>query len=394
MSLADISHRINELASSWEQFKLINDRRLKEIENKGRADHATTEQLYKINSTIDNCKERLDLIETATQRPEVNADLSVHNKDFTDYIRKGTLNEISQKTLSENSGGGEYLITPHIMKRIHKNMVASSPMRQICSRQKISTDTLDYIIEKDDHAGAGWSGEVKDNKDQSKYDFTKDTDTPQVRKISISTHELYAQPQISQRLLDDAFVNVESWLMDKIVETFNAKENEAFIKGDGIFQPKGILRYSDEEITQVKTSKLDSEAIMTLYYSLNEYHSRNAAFLMNRSTLKDIRLLKSETTDQYLWQPSLSLDTPDTLMGIPVHQSVDMPSEEQNKKDCLPIIAVADFKQAYKIVDNREMKILRDPYTNKPYVKFFITKRVGGEVINHNAIKLLKIVIS
>lgn len=134
---------------------------------------------------------------------------------------------------------------------------------------------------------------------------------------------------------------------------------------------------------------------MILYYSLNEYYARNASFLMNRSTLKNVRLLKSEATGQYLWQPSLSLNEPDTLMGVPVYQSVDMPpvpTAEQNKDgNYLPIIAVADFKQAYKIVDNRGMKILRDPYTNKPYVLFFITKRVGGEVINTNAIKLLKL---
>lgn len=135
-----------------------------------------------------------------------------------------------------------------------------------------------------------------------------------------------------------------------------------------------------------------------LYYSLNEYYARDASFLMNRSTLKSIRLLKSEATGQYLWQPSLSLNTPDTLMGVPVYQSVDMPSlpiEEQNKDNkYLPVIAIADFKKTYKIVDGKEMRILRDPYTSKPYVRFFITKRVGGEVIDKNAVKLLKIVNS
>ncbi len=196
---------------------------------------------------------------------------------------------------------------------------------------------------------------------------------------------IWYQPQISQKLLDDAFVNVESWLVEKVAETFSKKENEAFIKGDGTFQPKGILAYENgnghNKIEQIKADKLDSDAIMILYYSLNEHYSKNASFLMNRSTLKDVRLLKSET-GQYLWQPSLSLETPDTLMGIPVYQSADMPPT---------MIAVADFKQAYKIVDNRGMRILRDPYTNKPYVRFFVTKRVGGEVVNTSAIKLLKI---
>ncbi|QOD38867.1 phage major capsid protein [Candidatus Wolbachia massiliensis] len=395
MSLTDITYRINELASSWEQFKLINDRRLKEIENKGHADSATVEQLCKINNNIDNCKERLDLIETAVQRPEVITDFSTSDKHFSDYIRKGAESGLSRKTLSGDDGNiGGYLITPHIVKRINKRVTDSSPMRQICSSQKISTETLDYIIEDGNRAGAGWSGETVDDEDggnKSKYDLTKDTDTPKIQKISITTYELYAQPQISQKLLDDAFVDVESWLVEKIAEIFSMKESEAFIKGDGTFQPKGILAYEDgnshNKIERVKTNKLDSDAIMILYYSLDEYYFKNASFLMNRSTLKDIGLLKSEA-GQYLWQPTLSLEAPDTLMGIPVYQSADMPPVPNNQ---LPVIAVADFKRAYKIVDSRGMKILRDPYTNKPYVRFFITKRVGGEVVNTSAIKLLKI---
>ncbi len=179
--------------------------------------------------------------------------------------------------------------------------------------------------------------------------------------------------------------------MEKIAETFSKEESEAFIKGEGTFQPKGILAYENgnsyNKIEQVKTEKLDSDSIMMLYYSLDEYYSKNASFLMNRSTLKDIRLLKAQT-GQYLWQPSLSLKAPDTLMVIPVYQSADMPPAPNNQ---LPVIAMADFKQAYKIVDNRGMRILRDPYTNKPYVRFFVTKRVGGEVVNTSAIKLLKV---
>ncbi|MDG7055306.1 MAG: phage major capsid protein [Wolbachia endosymbiont of Menacanthus eurysternus] len=397
MSLTDIAHRVNELASSWEQFKLINDRRLKEIESKGQADSATIEQLCKINGDIDNCKKRLDLIETAAQRPEVSTDFNTNDKYFSDYIRKGVESGLSRKTLSgdDNDIGG-YLITPHIVKRINKRVTDSSPMRQICSSQRISTETLDYIIEDRDRASAGWSGETVDDEDggsKSKYDFAKDTDTPKIQKISITTYELYAQPQISQKLLDDAFVDVESWLVEKIAETFSKEENEAFIKGEGTFQPKGILAYDDgnsyNKIEQVKTNKLDSDSIMILYYSLNEYYSKNASFLMNRSTLKDVRLLKSQT-GQYLWQPSLSLEAPDTLMGIPVYQSADMPPAPSK----LPVIAIADFKKAYKIVDSRGMRILRDPYTNKPYVRFFITKRVGGEVVNTSAIKLLKVTSS
>ncbi len=130
MSLTDIAHRINEPASSWEQFKLINDRKLKEIESKGHADSATIEQLCKVNNAIDSCKERLDLIETAAQRPEVNTDFSTSDKYFSDYIRKRMESGLSHKTLSgDNSDIGGYLVTPHIVKRINKRATDSSPMR-------------------------------------------------------------------------------------------------------------------------------------------------------------------------------------------------------------------------------------------------------------------------
>ncbi|WP_168464866.1 phage major capsid protein [Wolbachia endosymbiont of Ctenocephalides felis wCfeT] len=380
MSLSDIAHRVNELASSWEQFKLINNRRLEEIESKGHADSSTVEQLHKVNDAIDSCKERLDLIETAAQRPGVNTDFNTNDKDFSDYLRKGTENGLSQKALSgDRGGGGEYLVAPHILKRINKYITDASLMRQLCSRQKISTETFDYIIE-DGEAGAGWSGDIK-----NRPDFTKDTETPRAQRISITTYELYAQPQISQKLLDDAFVDVESWLVGKIVETFGAKKNQAFIKGKGTFEPKGILSYDPGEsyntIEQFTEENLYSDAIISLYYALNEHYSKNASFLMSRRRLKDIRLLKYSGTGQYMWQPSLSLDEPDTLMGVPVYQSIDMPDDT---------IVVADFKRAYKIVDGRGMRILRDPYTNKPHVRFFITKRVGGEVVNTSAIKILK----
>ncbi|WP_225537985.1 phage major capsid protein [Wolbachia endosymbiont of Mansonella perstans] len=135
-------------------------------------------------------------------------------------------------------------------------------------------------------------------------------DTPKIQKASITTYKLYAQPQISQKLLDGAFVDVESWLVEKTVETFSKKENKAFIKGEGTLQPKGILAYDNgnsyNKTEQVKTDKLDSDSIMILYYSLNEYYSKNASFLINRSTLKDVRLLKSQT-GQYFWQPSCRL---------------------------------------------------------------------------------------
>ncbi|WP_256359298.1 phage major capsid protein [Wolbachia endosymbiont of Trichogramma pretiosum] len=150
----------------------MNDRKLKEIKSKG---PATIEQLCKINSNIDNCKERLDFIETSAQRPEISTDFNTGDKYFSDYIRKGMENRLSHKTLSEDDNDiGGYLVIPHIVKRINKRVTDSSPMRQIYSNQRISTKTLDYIIEDCDRSGAGWSSEVAYDEDgsyKSKYDF-------------------------------------------------------------------------------------------------------------------------------------------------------------------------------------------------------------------------------
>ncbi len=172
---------------------------------------------------------------------------------------------------SENDTSGGYLVAPHILKRIHKNINDLLPMRQICSHQKISTEALDYIIEGNSKAFAGWSGDITDAGDP-RYNFMENTSTPKINKISITTYELYAQPQITQKLLDDAFVDVESWLVEKIVETFSTKESEAFIKGNGNVQPKGILSYKDgkeyDEIEQIKTEKLDSDSLIILLHIL------------------------------------------------------------------------------------------------------------------------------
>ncbi|WP_339046073.1 phage major capsid protein [Candidatus Mesenet endosymbiont of Agriotes lineatus] len=405
MSLTDIACRINDLASSWEQFKLVNERRLKEIEGKGYAESATTEQLNKISNAIDDCKERVETLETAMQRPEVNGrfeDNYPQSKAFSEYLRKGTVDNLmkyEQKALTSTGPEGGYLITKEISKRIHQNITDISPMRQLCSSEEISTESIEYIIEGDDKTFVGWHEEgdnILDNQSTQKF-----------KNIKITTYELYAQPQITQKLLDDAFVNIEAWLVGKLVEAFSAKENEAFIKGDGKTQPQGILSYKNSkkqgEVEQIESEKLNSDAVVKLYYSLNESYAKNASFLMNRSVLQEVRLLKLEQSSQYLWQPGLSLGAKDTIMGIPVYQVADMPaglsSSTRDAKPKLPsgieeshkVIAIANFKQAYKIVDHRGMKILRDPFTSKGFIKLYTTKRVGGGLINTNAIKLLKI---
>ncbi|MCI5123364.1 MAG: phage major capsid protein, partial [Candidatus Electrothrix sp. AR5] len=177
-------------------------------------------------------------------------------------------------------------------------------------------------------------------------------------------------------------------------DKFARLEATAFISGNGTSQPKGILSYTSgtswgqiEQISSGTDAVITADSIVKLYFALKSEYAANASFMMNRSSVQAVRLLKEATTNQYLWQPSLVQNTLDTLMGIPVVEAKDMPVPASDSLS----VAVADFKRAYTIVDRLGIRILRDPFTAKPFVQFYATKRVGGEVVNTEAVKLLKL---
>jgi HK97 family phage major capsid protein len=397
MSIGEITDRIATLGNAWEQFKQVNDARLNEIERKGQADGLYDEHLHNINSALDNYKSRLDQIETAYARPMLSADgeqkqvekaSGEYSKAFRSYLRKGMdagLEALQTKALSVGSDeDGGYLVTPAMSSRILQSIFETSPMRQLAAVETISSDSLELI---DDHsqAAAGWTTETG---------AVSDTTTPTIAKISIATHELYAQPKATQKLVDDSSIDVEMWLSGKIADIFSRKENTAFISGTGSGQPKGILSYDAgtvwgeiEQIDSGTDGVVTADSLITLFYSLKDAYSKRASFLMNRTVVQSVRLLKQATTNQYMWQPGLAAGTPDTLLGVPVYMSADMPVADEDSLS----VAVGDFKAAYQIVDRKGIRILRDPFTEKPFVKFYATKRVGGEVVNFEAIKLLKL---
>jgi HK97 family phage major capsid protein len=314
--------------------------------------------------------------------------LGDYDTSFAKYLRKGIDNESSQletKSLSASSNpDGGYLINPQISKNIIAAIKNKSVMRQLAANETISSDSLD-ILEDMGKAGAGWVAETE---------ARVDTSTPLFNKKKITVHELYAQPKATQKLIDDAHINIENWLVSKLTDIFSTIEDDSFINGDGKFKPRGILSYeagSDhgkiEQINSGVSAGLTTDSLLKLYYSLHESYSGKASFLMHRSTSHQIRLLKDKLTDRYIWSPSLASDVPSTLLGVPLYFSSHMP---EAKKDSIPI-ALADFNSCYRIVDRIGIRVLRDPFTDKPFVKFYTTKRVGGDVTNYNAIKLLKL---
>jgi HK97 family phage major capsid protein len=396
MSIQDVTERVHSLGNAWEQFKQVNDARLHDLERKGHADPLYSEHLAKINEAIDNQKSRLDQIETANARPgaslggsPVSGEVASEYKSaFRNYLRKGMdagLETLQTKALSSTNADGGYLITPEMSETIVQIVNEISPMRELARVETISTDSLD-VIEDDELPGASWVAETA---------ARLDTTTHQINKNTITVHEMYASPKATQKLIDDASIDVEEWVARRVAEKFAALEATSFIAGDGSGKPRGILDYAagttfGTEIEQVQSGTdavVTADSLIQLYYALKEEYAKNATFLMNRTVLQSVRLLKEATTNQYLWTPGLAAGTPDNLLGVPVKTAADMPVAADTSLS----VAIADFKQAYLIVDRVGVRILRDPFTDKPYVKFYTTKRVGGEVVNTDAIKLLSL---
>lgn len=394
MNLTEISDRIDEIGNAWEHFKSVNDEKLKQIEKKGVADCLVMEELNKINNSLDEQKQKLEQLQISNSRPtfenkgiDFQENLE-HKKALNNYLKKGvdaplanleTKADLTTATDSSSAYGG-YLLTPNMQRIITCELNENCFMRKICSVQTISSSALEII--DDTSFATSWISETG---------TVSDSNSSVLSKITIKAHELVAQPKVSQKLLDDASINIEEWLAYRLAEQFAQKEEEAFLKGTGDTnnQPTGITNYTSGIGITTSTSKtnggIDAKDIVSLYYSLKEQYVGRASFVMPRSAVSAIRMLKDSTSGAYLWQPALLGGKEDTLMGCPVYQSSNMPALSANSLS----IIFGDFS-FYQIVDRTDIRVLRDPYTSKPYVRFYTTKRVGGDVIRKEAFKMLK----
>ncbi len=399
MKISEMTDLVYKYAQANEQLRKDHERLAAEVKSKGSADPLLNDQLNRVNRQMDEYKARMDALETASGRPakaigrhEVSHSLAAEYKSaYNNYLRKGMdngLEDIQTKALSVGTDAdGGYLVTPEMSEIITQTVTEISPMRSIASVATISTDSLD-VIEDSELPGASWATETASR---------ADTTTAQIGKNNIATHEMYASPKATQKLIDDSAIDIESWLAQRIGEQFAALEATAFISGDGSGKPKGILSYTAgtdfgeiEQINSESDGAVTADGLIKIFYALKDEYAKNATFLMNRSVMQAVRLLKNSTTDEYIWQPGLAVGAPDTLLGVPVMAAADMPAATSDSLS----VAVGDFKRGYQIVDRQGIRILRDPFTDKPYVKFYTTKRVGGEVVNSEAIKLLKLAVT
>lgn len=420
VNIEGLAKVIEDQGRAFEALKTENEKRLKQIEERGSADPLTENTIKQINDFLDgvgdkkeniiNMKsigERFTALEAAVARTAKGvggsdkatpAEVKAYSDAFVSFLRKGTepanftelqgkaYEALGQKALSVNSDpDGGYTVTPQMSATIIKNVFESSPIRALASVETISTDSLEFLDDHDE-AGAGWTGETT---------TVTETTTPTLAKRNIPVHELAAEPRATQKLLDDSGINIEQWLANKVADKFARTEATAFVSGDGVGKPRGFLTYAAgtswgqiEQVNSGTSGVITADGLIKLLYSLKEDYSRVASFLMNRVSVRDVRLLKENTTNQYIWQPGLKNNNlVDTLLGLPCYMATDMPVAAANSLS----IALADWRRAYQIVDRLGIRVTRDPFTAKPFVKFYTTKRVGGDVLNFEAIKLQKL---
>lgn len=327
------------------------------------------------NRKVDELETKLMNLQNSLYSPGANNFENLEElKAFDNYIRKGVTSEIITKSLSAAEGEAGVAIINDLSQRIIIAVNAKSVMRELASIETISTSALDLILD-DGNFASGWIGEVA---------ARLETTSSKLKKKTIAVHELYAQPKATQKLMDDSAIDINGWLVEKLADSFIRAENDAFINGDGDKKPFGILSNNDIEKVDAE-NKVTPEILLKLINSLSEEHLANASFLMNRSTLAAIQGLK-DNTERFIWQQSLSDPLKQSIFGIPVYCSSHMPNVGENNL----AIAIGDFKTAYKIVDRAQIGIMRDPYTEKPFIKFYAVKRVGGDVVVPSAIKFAK----
>ncbi len=359
-----------------------------------------------IKTRLQKQEERMTMMERknfAPKRPVLSAAAegeTPHQKAFQAYLRTGDDEalrglELEGKALSTAvAADGGYLVDPETAASIQSVLSSTASLRSVANVVNVEATSYDVLIDHTD-VGAGWASETA---------ATAETATPQIDRITIPLHELSALPKASQRLLDDSAFDIEGWLARRIADKFARAEAAAFINGDGVDKPRGFLSHpavddaawSWTNIGYIATgvdgdfdSTKPSDAIVDLVYALGAEYRANATFIMNSKTAGAVRKMK-DADGRFLWSDGLAAGEPARLMGYPVLIAEDMPDIASGAT----AIAFGDFAAGYTVAERPDLRILRDPFSAKPHVLFYATKRVGGDVSDFAAIKLLKFSVS
>ena len=316
-----------------------------------------------------------------------------HQKAFDAYIRHGDDDALrglplEGKAMSTVSDGG-FLAAPTVALQVQDALNITASLRRVANVVAVESANYEVLVDMGDIA-SGWSTEAT---------AQAETGTSTVQRVVIPVHELSAMPKASQRLLDDAAFDIETWLADCIATKFARAEATAFVSGDGVNKPKGFLTHAkapNGTATNVQIGTIPSggagdfastnpaNALIDLVYALGAQYRANGTFVMNSKTAAAVRKMR-DADGRFLWADSLAMGQPAQLLGYPVLVCEDMPDIAAGSFS----IAFGDFRSAYTIVKRPDLRVLRDPFSAKPHVLFYATKRVGGGVTDARAIKLM-----
>jgi len=394
----EIIELIEKGNQAFADFKKIND------EQSTKTAAETKEALEKAFGEMHSLKETVETLEAKMTRPgfgsgktEEDKTQAEHKSAFNQYIRKGVefdraLEEKALATSTNTGADGGYAVPKAIDALIEEFIVNVSPIRQLADVQQISTPNFNRLVNIRGTA-SGWVGET---------DSRATTATPQIQNVTPTIGELYANAQASQQMLDDVFFNAEQWLADNIATEFARAEGAAFVSGNGTNKPTGFLsgtinttedssrsfgaiQYVPTGVAGDFAASNKADVLFTLVGKLKAGYRQGASFVLPKATLFEIAALK-DTNGRYLFDFSTVPGVPNKLLGYDVTEAEDMPAKAANAYG----IAFGNFKRGYLIVDRIGTRVVRDPFSNKPYIGFYVTRRTGGCIVNSEAIKVIK----
>jgi HK97 family phage major capsid protein len=400
-SSLEVVGAFDDFMRAFEAFKEVNDERLAEIEARISPDAVTGEKLARLDDALDRQRRLIEDLTLKARRPALDsggareaAGPREHKAAFEAYVRRGevaSLKSLEAKALATvTDAQGGYLVPDDTEREIGRRLAEISPIRAIASVQQVTGSVFRKPFATEGFA-SGWAGETAARTQSA---------TPVLDELAFPAMELYAMPAATQTLLDDSAVDLDRWIAGEVETAFAEQESVAFVTGDGTTRPQGFLTplkvansaWIWGRIGYVATgaagafgASAPSDSLLDLVYGLRAGYRQNASFVMNRRTQAAVRKLK-DSDGRYLWEPPASGQANATLLGFPVVEAEAMP----DIADGAHAIAFGDFRRGYLVVDRIGVRILRDPFTAKPYVLFYTTKRVGGGVQDFDAIKTLK----
>lgn len=401
MEAAEIKQKLTEFGEAVKGLRDTVTEKVKE-ELKGAGVSELKEKLEKINTAIngfEEMKKNVEKLQTAANRravintktgEEFPDDYVEAKSSYNMFLRQGRLEAKGQEVrefgyekksmsvVSDADGG--YTVTADMSGRIVEKIFLTSPVRDVASQVTIGTDALEGLNDLQE-ASSGWVSETASR---------AQTNTPQFGKWRIPVFEQYANPAITQKLLDDSNLNVEAWLAGKVADKFARTENTAFVTGNGDGKPRGFMTYDTgtggtaskqvQQVNMLAAAALTVQGLIKVQHTLKDYYRRRAQWAMNQGTISAARQLL-DGFGRPIWEPSLQIGEPSRLLGMAINEFNDMADVGAGNL----AVACADWKEFYTIVDRAGIRVLRDPYTAKPYVLFYTTKRVGGDVLNFEA---------